>query len=355
MAPTLIANVGGSVHPHAKLACVRVIARVTVALIIVACGDGTAGISSNSAVASITVTPTTATVAPGSATQLTANARDANGGTVPGVLIQWSSSNASVATVSNNGTVTAVATGTVSIVAQGGGKVGASTITVARPSFALAVLGAGTGSGTVSSNPAGIICTITAGSGNCTAMFTSGTVVTLTASPGSANTFAGWGGFCAGTGACQLTMNQAVSVTASFAPVTYTLIVTGGGNLSYSGKVTAPPAGGQAAIDCNFTSSGPTTGLCTGTYPSGTAVLLTAVPGSTCGLFGGVGLCPYRWGGACAASNRDPSCSVMMTQDQNAFVFFNPDVVFLRSVLNVCASRLQQWGPQRTRGAECSP
>lgn len=77
--------------------------------------------------------------------------------------------------------------------------------------YALSVTLAGNASGTVTSNPAGITC------GNvCSATFSGGTSVTLTATPGTGNTFAGWGGACSGTGNCVLTLNGATSVTATF-------------------------------------------------------------------------------------------------------------------------------------------
>jgi hypothetical protein len=77
----------------------------------------------------------------------------------------------------------------------------------------LTVSKAGTGSGTVTSSPAGIDCGST-----CSASFNSGTVVTLTASPTGGSSFGGWSGACTGTGSCQVTMNQAQSVTATFNP-----------------------------------------------------------------------------------------------------------------------------------------
>ncbi|MFI5007067.1 MAG: FG-GAP repeat domain-containing protein, partial [Solirubrobacterales bacterium] len=76
----------------------------------------------------------------------------------------------------------------------------------------LTVNKAGTGSGTVTSNPAGINCGST-----CTASYASGTMVTLTASAAGGSTFSGWsGGGCSGTGTCSVSMNAATTVTASF-------------------------------------------------------------------------------------------------------------------------------------------
>src|SRR6185503_9084423 len=60
-------------------------------------------------------------------------------------------------------------------------------------------------------SPTGISCGST-----CSANFDSGTVVSLTATPGSGSTFAGWSGACTGTGACSVTMNSAQSVSATF-------------------------------------------------------------------------------------------------------------------------------------------
>src|SRR5439155_65795 len=65
---------------------------------------------------------------------------------------------------------------------------------VSTTTLALTVSKTGTGSGTVTSSPAGISCGTT-----CSASFTSGTMVTLTAAPAAGSTFTGWsGGGCAG-------------------------------------------------------------------------------------------------------------------------------------------------------------
>jgi ELWxxDGT repeat protein len=67
------------------------------------------------------------------------------------------------------------------------------------------------GSGDVTSNPAGITCP-----GDCSENYTDGTLVTLTADPDAGNNFQGWSGACTGTSTCQVTMNAARSVTATF-------------------------------------------------------------------------------------------------------------------------------------------
>jgi uncharacterized protein YjdB len=81
-------------------------------------------------VATVVVTPPTASVAAGGTVQLSASARDASGGVLPGRLVGWSSSDEAVATVSNTGLVTAVKVGTATITASSEGKSGTSAVTV---------------------------------------------------------------------------------------------------------------------------------------------------------------------------------------------------------------------------------
>ena len=78
-------------------------------------------------------------------------------------------------------------------------------------SYLLTVTKSGVGSGAVTSNPTGINC-----GGTCNANFTGGAVVILTAQPVADSTFGGWGGACSGTGGCQVTMDAAKNVTATF-------------------------------------------------------------------------------------------------------------------------------------------
>jgi len=118
----------------------------------------------------------------------------------------------------------------------------------------------GTGNGTVTSSPAGINC-----GGTCSALFTSGTVVTLTAAPAAGSTFAGWSGTACGSGA--VTMDAARTCTAIFNPQvvqSHILSIAKAGN--GSGTVTSSPAG----INCG--------GTCSASFNSGTLVTLTATP-----------------------------------------------------------------------------
>ena len=90
---------------------------------------------------------------------------------------------------------------------------------------------AGEGSGSVTSDPAGISCP-----GDCTEPYTYGTVVTLTATPAVGSTFAGWSGACTGTGTCVVTVDAGKTVVATFDPIPYDLTINqvGAGSVSKS-------------------------------------------------------------------------------------------------------------------------
>ncbi len=77
--------------------------------------------------------------------------------------------------------------------------------------YTLTAAKAGSGTGTVTSSPAGIYCGT-----DCSEPYASGTSVTLTATPASGSTFAGWSGDCSGSGSCVVSMSAARSVTATF-------------------------------------------------------------------------------------------------------------------------------------------
>ena len=86
----------------------------------------------------------------------------------------------------------------------------------------LTVAGAGSGDGTAMSDLVGITCTITAGapSGDCEELYDDGTLATLTGAPAGGSVFGGWSGAgCTGTAPCQVTMDQAQTVTATFEPI----------------------------------------------------------------------------------------------------------------------------------------
>ena len=86
------------------------------------------------------------------------------------------------------------------------------TATFTLNQYPLSVSLAGTGGGSVSSTPPGINCGV-----DCTENYDYGSLVSLTAVADSGSTFSGWGGACTGSGDCEVTMAEALSVTATFA------------------------------------------------------------------------------------------------------------------------------------------
>ncbi|CAK0754286.1 conserved exported hypothetical protein [Gammaproteobacteria bacterium] len=142
--------------------------------------------------------------------------------------------------------------------------------------LALAAARTGTGNGTITSSPAGINC-----GSDCSEDYSSGTSVTLTATPASGSQFTGWSGDCSNSGnTCTVDMTAAKDVTASFALITYSLTINKSG--SGSGTVTSSPSG----INCG-------TGCATSvrSYNGGTSVTLTAsaASGSTFAGWSGSG------------------------------------------------------------------
>ncbi len=103
--------------------------------LVVACGGDGGGPSSNvieepGEVARVNVTPLSVTLPTGGTAQMTAEVLDAANRKITGRTVSWSSGNNSVATVTSQGLVTAVATGTADIVAALDGKSGSASVTV---------------------------------------------------------------------------------------------------------------------------------------------------------------------------------------------------------------------------------
>jgi len=89
------------------------------------------------AVASVEVTPATATIDVGASLALAATLRDARGNALTGRLVLWTSGDEAVAVVdSDNGEVSGVAPGTVTITATSEGQSGTAAITVVPPAVA---------------------------------------------------------------------------------------------------------------------------------------------------------------------------------------------------------------------------
>jgi Tol biopolymer transport system component len=159
--------------------------------------------------------------------------------------------------------------------------------------FQLNVSLAGPGGGSVTSDLGAINCGAT-----CSDIYTSGTTVTLTATPDANSTFTGWSGdaACPGTGTCQVLMSGVRSETATFAQILHHLGVT---TIGSGGSVTSSPVG----ITCGAT--------CGANFVQPTQVTLTANP-SAGWFFSG-------WGGDCAGTG---ACQVTMNQDHTVSATF---------------------------------
>ena len=150
----------------------------------------------------------------------------------------------------------------------------------------------------------------------CYGVYNPRTVVSLTAKANSGSTFALWGGACVGAAAtCNVTMNAAKTVTATFIAV-----VGGGGGggggggvtqftLSAGktnvGTITATPVGADRALNCG--------NACSAKFNAGTAVTITATPPA--------GKTFVNWSGACGGVL--PTCSLTINSNASVQAVFS--------------------------------
>lgn len=145
-------------HPRCR-AGILALPSLTFSLVLAACGGGSDGPSSPpppEPVASVAVSPTSATIALGETQQLTATTRDAAGNALSGRTVTWTSSDQTLATVSASGVVSAVAPGgPVTITATSEGKTATAAITtiVARAANRFAFAWANDPTGTAAYTP----------------------------------------------------------------------------------------------------------------------------------------------------------------------------------------------------------
>ena len=153
---------------------------------------------------------------------------------------------------------------------------------------ALSLYKSGDGLGTVVSSPTGINCTTTCPSS--VAYFTTGTTVTLTATPATSSTFVKWSNctpVTANPRQCTVALNTAKVVTATFNRPVLTVRKAG------VGLVVSSPAGIFCGADC------------TEPYNRNTPVNLIAIPA--------IGFSFSGWSGCIANPSFPQQCTVSMT------------------------------------------
>jgi uncharacterized protein YjdB len=94
-------------------------------------------------VASVAVSPSSATIGVSATQQLSATPKDAGGNALSGRTITWSTDNVAAATVSSSGLVTGIAAGSATITATCEGKSGTCAITVSATTTTYVLVGAG--------------------------------------------------------------------------------------------------------------------------------------------------------------------------------------------------------------------
>src|SRR6266516_4202235 len=209
--------------------------------------SGTAAITvTNVPVASVAVSPTTASVPVGQTVQLTATPKDANGNSLSGRTITWASSNTAVATVSTSGRVTGVAAVTATITATSEGTSGTAAITATAPPLPAPVASVAV-SPASASVPAGQAVQLSAVTKDSAGTVLTGRAVTWASSNGGIASVNGSGlvtGVAVGAATITATSEgksgtAALTVTA-LPPVTGSCLALAGPTITLSGMSTSP-------------------------------------------------------------------------------------------------------------------
>jgi hypothetical protein len=148
-----------------------------------------------------------------------------------------------------------------------------------------------TGIGSVSSDVPGVSC-----AASCTTTWNSGQRLALTATPGTGSRLVRWTGACTGSGACLVDIGTGSNVSALFAPAAFrlTVAVTGRGSVRSA----------RSGITCRP--------RCSASFPSFTAVRLTATPAR--------GWRFHAWTGVCRGAKA--TCTVPMSAVSSARAAF---------------------------------
>jgi hypothetical protein len=255
-------------------------------------------------VASVTVSPATATLTVGATQQLAATTRDSAGATLMGRVVTWASSASGVAMVSSGGLVTAVAAGSATITATSEGVIGTATVTVTSGAVSTAQSTVSVSAGTVAAGGT-VTLTLQAKDAGGTNLTSGGLTVVFSASGGTSTGTIGattdsangrytatFTAVTAGTATTVQATIGGVAVTSTLPTVTVTSAVptTGTLQVTVTGLTGSPANGGSAvaqrtdsagtpiAINISAAGSGSSANVPAGTYtvtyaaPSGFAI-----------------------------------------------------------------------------------
>jgi hypothetical protein len=186
-------------------------------------------------------------------------------------------------------------TGPCEFIAHGDVTVTALFEPVANPTSERTLTVTRTGTGSVTSTPAGIAC-----GRQCAKSFAKGREVVLKGAPATGSRFTGWSGACTGVGSCSVTMSTNRAVIAHFdkaPPTDPTLTVDPDGD--GSGTVESEPVG----IACGD--------QCAKSFPRDTTVVLTAKPDEGSRFAG--------WGAPCGRARQ---CTISLQESVTVTVHF---------------------------------
>jgi hypothetical protein len=161
----------------------------------------------------------------------------------------------------------------------------------------LTVKPTGTGRGTVTSSPAGIVC-----GRQCAASFPKDKQVVLKAVAADGSRFTGWGVPCTGTGRCTVTLHDSRTVTANFEE-----------NSPSNPRLTVNPVGEGSGTVISTTPGISCGQQCSATFPKGTVTLVAAPTKYSVFL-----------GWDAPGCSRQRVCVVTLTQDTTVTVTFQP-------------------------------
>jgi len=214
-------------------------APLLVTVMILGCGGEATG-PGRASVASVVVTPPSASVYQGQTAQLIATLRDPGGAALNDRAVTWASDATAVATVSGSGLVTAVGPGTATITATAEGKSGTAAVSVVGPVASVTVTPA------AATIPEGGTLQLTATPLDAANTPLTGRVITWSSSAPSVATVSATGlvnGYAPGTAtisatsegkthSATITVSTVPVASVTIAPASYTLVPSGTVQLS---------------------------------------------------------------------------------------------------------------------------